>query len=393
MKTLIASVYFFSLTIFLVVSGCDSDTTENVIADPTESEIMVGGLSSNEQNIYHEGRDFFFRSFTLAEGLGPFFAEDACGKCHEGAGRGPGKVLRIGRTVEGTFDPMIRFGGPTLQFRSAMNNVIPETVPPEAQFVEFRVAPAIFGRGYIQAIPEETIVANADPNDLNGDGISGRPNYIVMGFVGAPTHPELGRHGLKAQMSRIKDFASAAFLNDLGMTTSMRPYELVNPNAPKAKDGRNGTDVKDDIVDKVEKFIRMSEFPSMLLETQNIMEGKNLFNTIGCQKCHVPKMITGDSDIEAVAYKEVYFYSDFLIHDMGPGLTDGTLDGDALPQEWKTPVLRGMRFFKEFLHDGRALSIDEAIILHGGEAEAIKNVYKNLPKDDQVKLIEFIHSL
>lgn len=393
MKPTVKFICFCSLLTTFFLSGCDSEAPDDVIADPTESEIMVSGLSLSEQSIYQEGRDLFFKSFRLAEGLGPFFAEDACGKCHEGAGRGPGKVLRIGRTINGTFDPMIRFGGPTLQFRSAINNVIPETVPPEAQFVEFRVAPAMFGRGFIQAIPEETILSNADPNDLDGDGISGRPNYIVMGFVGAPTHPELGRHGLKAQMSRIKDFASAAFLNDLGMTTSMRPYELINPNAPKTKDGRKGIDIKDEVVDKVEKFIRMSDFPPMLSENQNIIDGRNMFNTIGCQKCHIPKMTTGGSDIEAVSYKEIYFYSDFLIHDMGLGLTDGTLDGDALPQEWKTPVLRGMRFFKEFLHDGRASDIHEAIVLHGGEAEVIKNLYKNLSQDDQKKIIEFIHSL
>ncbi len=386
---------FWSFILLIAYTGCDTvhDRT-NEIADPKVSEVMVPGLTAGEQQIFDEGRELFFTTFTLEDGLGPFFAEAACGKCHDGGGRGPGKVLRIGRTVNGSFDPMAEFGGPTIQFRSAMSNVIPETVPPEAQFVEFRVAPPMFGRGYIQAIPSETILANADPNDDDYDGISGRPNFVIQSFVGSPINPQLGRFGVKAQGPSIVDFADNAFLNDLGMTSPMRPFELINPNAPKALDKKKGVDVTQATVDKVEKFIRMLDFPPMLdTASADFQAGRNLFMAIGCNKCHVPAMVTGTSDIAALGNKEIYFYSDFLIHDMGTALTDGILDGDAHPQEWRTPTLRGMRFFKEFIHDGRATSIYEAITMHAGESQAIRDAYEALSASDQQKLVAFVSSL
>jgi CxxC motif-containing protein (DUF1111 family) len=377
-----------------VALGCDSGGGPNleVIPPVAETEIMVSGLTASEQADYAEGRELFFTKFDLDAGLGPFFAEQACGLCHEGAGRGPGKVLRIGRTINGQFDPMLEHGGPILQFRSAIPGETAEFPPPEAQFVNFRVAPPIWGRGYIQAIPDATILANADPFDLNGDGISGRANIIVQGFVGAPTHPVLGRHGLKAQMAMIEDFASNAFLQDLGMTTPIRPYELNNPHSD-AKDGKKGIDISAEQLRAVERFIRSSEFPPMLPETPDITAGRDFFTSTGCVKCHIPFMQTGSSDIAALSNKTVFFYSDFLLHDMGEGMSDGVLDGDAAPREFKTPVLRGMRFFKEFLHDGRASTILQAIQLHDGEAAAIRNAFISLPQSDQQKIISFILSL
>lgn len=382
------------LCLLLTIFGCDSGggPSLEVIPPVAETEIMVAGLSASEQADYAEGRELFFTKFTLEEGLGPFFAEQACGLCHEGAGRGPGKVLRIGRTLNGQFDPMLEHGGPILQFRSAIPGETAEFPPPEAQFVNFRVAPPIWGRGYIQAIPDATILANADPFDLNGDGISGRANIIVQGFVGAPTHPVLGRHGLKAQMATIEDFASNAFLQDLGMTTPIRPYELNNPHSD-AKDSKKGIDISAEQLRAVERFIRSSEFPPMLPETPDIIDGRNLFASTGCVKCHIPSMQTGTSDIPAVSNKTVFFYSDFLLHDMGEGMSDGVLDGDAAPREFKTPVLRGMRFFKEFLHDGRASTIQQAIQLHDGEGAAIRDAFLSLSQSDQQKIVLFILSL
>jgi len=382
------------LLVIATLFGCDNSNGPDleVIPPIVETEIMVTGLSATEQTEYLEGRELFFTKFTLNEGLGPFFAEVSCGLCHQGGGRGPGKVLRIGRTINGQFDPMIEHGGPILQFRSAIPGQLPETVPPEAQFVNFRVAPPVWGRGYIQAIPDATILANADAFDLNADGISGRANIIIQGFVGAPTHPVLGRHGLKAQLATIKDFASNAFLQDLGMTTPIRPYELTNPNS-SAHDGKSGIDISEDQLNSVERFVRTSEFPPMLPDTPDIIAGRDLFTTTGCVKCHISSMQTGTSDIAAVSNKTIFFYSDFLLHDMGDGLSDGVLDGDASPREWKTPVLRGMRFLKEFLHDGRASTILQAITLHDGEAVAIRNVFLSLPQNDQQKIISFISSL
>ena len=387
---------YFSVPIIVALFtlvGCEEATRDISIADPTESEVMLNGLSSVEEQAYKEGRDLFFRTFTVEDGLGPFFAEASCGKCHEGAGRGPGKVLRIGRTVNGRFDPMIEFGGPTIQFRSAIKGIPGESVPPEAQFVDFRVAPAVFGRGLVEAIPEETILSNADPYDADADGISGRANYISMNFVGAPTHPELGRHGLKAQLSRLMDFADNAFLHDLGMTSPMRPSELINPAAPNIKDGKKGNDITQSTLEKVDLFIRLSDFPPMLPDTPDIIAGRNLFATVGCVRCHVPSMTTGPHPVAALSNKSVSFYSDFLIHDMGPTLSDGVLDGDAQPQEWKTPVLRGMRFFREFLHDGRATTLHDAIVMHGGEATAIRDAYLNLSSADRDKIVQFVRAL
>lgn len=390
----IISAWVFVM-IGLVFLGCESSKKETQleVIPPIETEITIAGLTTDEQAIHDEGRQIFFTKFTIDDGLGPFFAEQSCGLCHEGAGRGPGKVLRIGRTTNGSFDPMAEFGGPTIQFRTALEDRVPETVPPEAQFVNFRVAPPMWGRGFIQEIPAETIVANADPNDVNADGISGRPNYIIMSFVDSPTHPELGRHGLKAQMSRILDFADNAFLHDLGMTSPMRPYELVNPNARDAKDKKSGVDISHEDVEKVDFFIRTSDFPPILPETGNIPTGKNLFNEIGCNKCHIASMTTGTAEIAALSNKTVYFYSDFLLHDMGQSLSDGVLDSDAKPQEFKTPTLRGLRFFKDFLHDGRAKNLDDAVRLHSGEATDVRNNYIGLTQDERDAILSFLNSL
>jgi len=382
------------LCIAAIFNACDSGgKTADIIAPVKESEVMVPGLSVDEQQIFKEGRDLFFTSFTLDDGLGPFFAEDACGKCHDGAGRGPGKVLRIGRILDGEFDPMAQFGGPTMQFRTAMEDQVPETIPPEAEFVEFRSPPGMFGRGYIQAIPSEAIVSFADPYDNDHDGISGRPNFVIQSFVGSPINPQLGRFGIKAQGATVIDFADNAFLNDLGMTSPMRPFELPNPNS-NAVDKKKGLDVTQETVDKVDKFIRMLDFPAMVdTSSSNFQNGRSLFVATGCQKCHISAMTTGASDISAVSYKTEYFYSDFLLHDMGTALSDHTLDGDADPQEFKTAVLRGMRFFKEFLHDGRAHTILEAIQLHAGEAQSVRDSFMQLSDSDRQKIVTFVSSL
>ncbi|HNO11688.1 MAG TPA: di-heme oxidoredictase family protein, partial [bacterium] len=156
---------------------------------------------------------------------------------------------------------------------------------------------------------------------------------------------------------------------------------------------KSGVDISHEDVEKVDFFVRTSDFPPILQETEQIQIGKNLFNEIGCNKCHIPSMTTGTSEISALSNKTVFFYSDFLLHDMGQTLSDGVLDGDAKPQEFKTPTLRGLRFFKDFLHDGRAKNVDAAIRMHGGEATTVRNNFVGLSQEERDAIIAFLNSI
>ena len=262
-----------------------------------------------------------------------------------------------------------------------------------------RIAPVVFGMGLIEAIPEKAILALADSDDADGDGISGRPNYVLSDARGIEM---LGRIGWKANVPTVEDQVAGAFLGDIGITTPVHLDENCTVVQTECQDAPNGG--RPELT--AERLAQVVFYNSTLAVPQrrNLTEpevraGAEVFAELQCSSCHVSTFTTGEHDIEAVANQTITPFSDFLLHDMGPGLADGKPDGLASGSEWRTAPLWGIGLIEEvnghtfLLHDGRARSIEEAILWHGGEAEIAKQGFVELDADRRKQIIAFLESL
>jgi hypothetical protein len=331
-----------------------------------------------------------FRHFvTVGEGLGPVFNGRACALCHDrpiSGGFTPSTVTRFGRYDGETFDPMTSEGGSLIQVKGITNGMcsVPgETVPPAATVATLRLSTPILGAGLIEAVPNETILTRADPADVDGDGISGRPNLIG----GA-----IGRFGWKAQVATLRGFAADASLNEIGIT---------NPDFPDESQPQGGPVVCDSVPDPEDAgsgVAALTDFMTLLaplapVKVKGAGHGRGLFHKIGCDKCHVMKMKTGDSASRALRRQTVRLFSDLLLHDMGPGLADGIEQGQATGSEFRTAPLWGVGRRGPFLHDGRATTLLDAVLAHGGEAQAVRDRFTALDADDRNAIVLFLSSL
>lgn len=362
----------------------------------------VDGLSPEEKITFLRG-DVAFNDdvFTRETGLGPLFVATSCGSCHAGDGKGhPFTMLtRFGQSDTINGNQFLRSGGPQLQHRS-LTGFQPESIPAGASFSKF-MPPANTGLGFIDAIPDAAILANADPNDLDADGISGRPNWIRYPAytIERPNSISvngkyIGRFGKKGATYDLLQQTATAYNQDIGITSS---YEQ--------KDTYSGQELDPEVSNKtvldVVFYLRTLKAP--IQRNQNnadVVAGKQVFAAIGCNKCHTPQFTTGAFPIAALTNKTIAPYSDFLLHDMGAGLNDGYTEGTALPQEWRTPPLWGLGLSKNsqggeyfLLHDGRARSIEEAINLHGGEANSSRSKFQQLNATEHQQLLKFLESL
>jgi len=371
---------------------------------PDDDEILDGpveGLSPAEKDIFLRGDKAFNDDiFTTENGLGPLFVATSCGTCHAGDGKGhPFTTLtRFGQS-DSTGNHFLDKGGPQLQNR-AIPAYQPEQIPAGATFSKF-TPPANTGLGFLEAVTDATIISSADPNDSDGDGISGRPNWIKIPSycVLRPGTIEsngkyIGRFGKKAAVYDLLQQTSNAYNQDVGVNTVYEKYSTysaleVDPEVS------NGTAL--DVV----FYLKTLKAPVPRNQSnEEVKAGKQLFVNTGCAKCHTPQLQTGSSWINALANKTFFPYTDLLLHDMGNELNDGYTEGSALPAEWRTPPLWGLGLSKNsqggqyyLLHDGRAGSIEEAILLHGGEAQQIKLSYQQLSDEDKATLINFLESL
>jgi CxxC motif-containing protein (DUF1111 family) len=369
---------------------------------------QLPGLTAEQQAAFTAGREEFITAETREEGLGPVFNGKSCGECHAQptvGGSSPdletSVVVRIGTMLDGVFDPLVGLGGPVLQRRSLKEDdptypIAGEQIPPQATLVSHRITPPLFGLGLIEAIPAAQILSHSDPNDLNGDGISGRPNLVFDPETG---QTEIGRFGWKAHGPTLHLFAGDAYLNEMGITTPTFPHENLPQGQPipPGYDAipETGTTVEDDGegVDKFTDFMRfMSPLPRAAITT-SARRGETLFAQIGCASCHVPAMTTGDHPVAALRNQTVRLYSDLLIHDMGPALADGMVMGTATGSEWRTTPLWGISRRKFFLHDGRALTHADAVVFHGGEAQGARDRFFRLTRGDRESLLAFLGSL
>ncbi|HNV29806.1 MAG TPA: di-heme oxidoredictase family protein [Cyclobacteriaceae bacterium] len=383
----------------LIVSACEAFEP----GTPAEFDILdgpVAGLTEAENLQFLKGDAAFNAEiFTSQNGLGPLFVATSCGSCHPGDGKGhPFTTLtRFGQTDENG-NQYLDVGGPQLQHR-AIPGFTPEIIPQNATFSSF-TPPANTGLGFIDAVNDAEILAWADPDDSDGDGISGVPNWISLKEYVAerpnsvPQNGKyIGRFGKKGATYNLLQQTASAYNQDIGITSSFEP---VDTHSGLTFD----PEVSNQTINDVVFYLKTLKAPAPRPESNSILDGKQLFTTIGCSKCHRPEMKTGNSPIAAIANKAFYPYSDLLLHDMGTTLDDGYTEGSAKTYEWRTPPLWGLGLSKNsqggqyfLMHDGRARSIDEAILLHGGEANQIRNNYQMLTADEKTKLIQFLESL
>jgi CxxC motif-containing protein (DUF1111 family) len=408
-------------------------------------------LTNEERRIFEVGDSFFNQNWVTApastearDGLGPTFNAQSCSSCHTLDGRAkppenpdnPERGLLFRLSVSGTDtnggplgDPI--YGG-QLQDRSILSvpsegrfiiryEEIPGTygdgelytlLNPEYFFGELafgpassnlmispRIAPAVFGMGLLEAIPEDVILALADLDDENGDGISGRPNIVWDVERGESA---LGRFGWKANVPTVKQQVAGAFNGDIGITSSLFPEDNCPPSQSDCQSAHNGgsPEIPDERLDKVAFYNRTLAVPAMRnTDDPEVRDGARMFLQAGCSACHVPSFTTGEYEIQALSGQTIFPYTDLLLHDMGEGLADGRPDFQASGGEWRTPPLWGIGLVDNvnrhtrFLHDGRARSLAEAILWHGGEGSAASEAFRNMSREDRDALIQFLESL
>ncbi len=338
--------------------------------------------------------------FTSATGLGPFFVATSCGTCHAGDGKGhPFTMLTRFGQPDTLGNQFLQQGGPQLQHR-AIPGFQPEQIPAGATFSSF-MPPANTGLGFLDAVPDATLIALSDPNDADGDGISGRPNWLSIPLYGVPRPGSveingkyIGRFGKKAAAYDLLQQTANAYNQDIGITSV---FETVDTYSGQAIDPEVSAQTVHDVV----FYLRTLKAPvPRNQQDADVQAGKQIFMSTGCGKCHTPQLTTGFSPIPVLSNKTFFPYTDMLLHDMGPALNDGYTEGTALPAEWRTPALWGLGLSKNsqggqyfLLHDGRARSIEEAILLHGGEGAQSRNNFQQLDAASKAKVIKFLESL
>ena len=269
-----------------------------------------------------------------------------------------------------------------------------------------RVAPPMIGMGLIEAIPQADILASADPDDADGDGISGRASLVVSARTGAGS---LGRFGWKAGAATVAEQTARAFSGDIGLSSHFSPdawgdCTRAQTRCREAADGRDpveGVEVPGRMFDMVVFYSRHLAVPGRRdVGSAVVLEGKRLFYEAGCTGCHRPKFVTGrDAAQPEHAFQLIWPYSDFLLHDMGEGLADHRPEGFASGREWRTPPLWGIGLTEQvsghtrFLHDGRARGLLEAVLWHGGEARVARQAVVRMREEEREALLAFMRSL
>lgn len=422
------------------------NTTPNAFGQPAP------GLERMDELFFFVGNSFFNQNWVTApastearDGLGPLFNATSCAGCHfkDGRGRPPdfdgeaptGLILRISipeRDLTGEYLPDPVYGA---QFQDGAIPGVPAEVDIVLTYTEIegafadgtpytllqphyeatnfaygephpelmispRLATQMIGLGLLEAVPEETVLAWADPNDADGDGISGRPNYV---WDRLNNQMSLGRIGWKAQNPTVFDQVAEAFGGDIGITTGLIPGDNCTDAQSACAAAPHGglPELTNDDLLKVVLYSSTLAVPAQRdYDDPDVIRGRALFQQAGCTACHRPEMQTGiHPTFPALSNQTIYPYTDLLLHDMGPGLADDRPDFLASGSEWRTPPLWGIGLFEtvnghtRYLHDGRARNLTEAILWHGGEAEAARDAFLNMSAEDREMLLAFLRSL
>jgi CxxC motif-containing protein (DUF1111 family) len=388
----------FALPGLLVALVCAAACTRPA-PQPSPIGTPLPGLTDAQLRRFKKGEALFNRVFTEADGLGPLFNENQCSACHTfpaSGGTGEQQLIKATRyTPPSSCDVLRDEGGENVrtQATTALEKLGFEHQPFPSRATERGrfTAPFLFGLGLVEAIPEREILARADPDDRNHDGISGRP--------GRDAHGRLARLSRKAEHAGIADFVDAALHLEMGLTTSRRRAEglLAGMPFPEGADLAPEPEINDDVSQLLVEFVRFLAPPHRHLpanpeERRNVEQGEKLFHNVGCAECHVTAMTTGRSRIDALSRKRVHLYSDLLLHDLGPALAD-VCGIAASPSELRTELLMGLRFRRVYLHDGRVNNLFDAIRLHGGEAAPARARFLALHAIQQEQLVRFLRTL
>ncbi len=397
--------YYVTIISILSVLACNSilpgEVEENEVLDGT-----IEGLSLEEQIHFGEGDEAFAEIFTSEMGLGPIFVETSCISCHVGDGRGHpfSELVRFSHIdAQGNVDHLESLGGPQLQHRSILGYDA-ESIPNEANGQTSLLGPPVTGLGFLEAVADEDIIALADPDDLDGDGISGRVSYVFPPDYYEPFAHNIsnnegkyiGRFGRKAKAVNLLTQSVEAYQQDMGITSEFQPAEPEGSNiAP------HEPDISTDELQAVVFYLQTLKVPPRRNENDPaVLRGEAIFTNINCSGCHTPELTTTDFITEGLSNKTFHPYTDLLLHDMGPELDDNYTEGSATTAEWRTTPLWGLGLATDaqggnlfLMHDGRARSIEEAIEMHGGEASNSRDAYSALSAGEQVDLIAFLNSL
>lgn len=403
------------------------------------------GMSEHDMEVHETGDAHFEASFVTAPsfirpGLGPIYNNVSCASCHIADGRGkpalPGQPLLsmlfrisipgegphgepnaapgfggqlqtasvVGKPSEGsinivyTEEQVVLADGEVVNLRrptySLQNTYIPA---PAGLMLSPRVAPPVFGLGLLQAISDQTLLSWTDEMDVDGDGISGKVNYVWNISKNKTT---IGRFGWKAGAPDLLQQTAGAYSEDMGITNSLFPAES-SFGQSQYDNLQDETEVSDSILNAVVFYTRTLSVPARrMVSDANNLWGEKIFSKAGCDKCHKPLVRTEiNMAFPSVSGQLIFPYTDLLLHDMGADLADYRPDFKANGYEWRTAPLWGIGLTKQvnghsnFLHDGRARNILEAILWHGGEALASREYVKQLNKNDREALLSFINSL
>ncbi|MBF8733254.1 MULTISPECIES: di-heme oxidoreductase family protein [Pseudomonas] len=431
-------------------------------SDRNAFSLPSANLSPERRLDFSVGNSFFRNPWVIApstttarDGLGPLFNTNACQNCHVRDGRGhppepdasnavsmlvrlsipdqpqyakeierlgvvpepvygtqlqdmavPGVAPEGKVRVEYTTETVTFEDGHVVELRRPALQITQLGYGPMHPDTRFsaRVAPPMIGLGLLEAIPEAAILANADPDDHNGDGIRGRPNQV---WDQTANKTVLGRFGWKAGQPNVNQQNVHAFAGDMGLTSTLQPVDDCTPAqvdclaAPNGDGAGGEKEVSDNILRLVTFYTRNLGVPARRdVGAPQVLAGKNLFFQAGCQGCHTPQFTTGpDTHEPELANQVIRPYSDLLLHDMGPGLADNRSEFKAAGQDWRTPPLWGIGLTEtvsghtQFLHDGRARNLLEAVLWHGGEAEAARKHVLTFNAEQRAALLAFLNSL
>ena len=399
--------------------------------------ILANVTSATIQDKHDVGQEGFRRNFAKQAingkiRLGPLFNNVSCVSCHTGNGRGTTSFGRKGsetilKVSQATGKPSMP-GGPVplrgfglqihdhargkakpdahldlvweliqgsyednspYELRRPNISVIPrrgKTFPSDAM-TSLRRAPPVFGAGLLDAIDPSTIRSLADPDDADHDGISGRPNLVWNLQAKKQT---LGKFGFKAAAPTLAQQIAAAYTNDMGVTN------------PLVRVGHDEPDISQKILDATTFYNRTLAVPvARSQDAAREKRGQDLFVSLGCNACHTMTITTGSSSVSELSHQTIHPFTDLLLHDMGPGLADGRAEFQATGNEWRTTPLWGIGLTETvlsgeevtYLHDGRARTLAEAILWHGGESQAATDRFKALTEEQRTDLIFFLRSL
>jgi CxxC motif-containing protein (DUF1111 family) len=389
----------------------------------------VPGLDAAQQEQHLLGHGPFAFHWTSPQ-LGPLFNHDACVSCHLNNGRGLSEIgpsvfgsqglIRVSLddgtpAVPGGQVPVPELGlqlqdhatvgpaevnvtlawddhaeqladGEVVMLRAPRLTIIRSNGDPLAADIHtsYRQPPPLIGLGLLEAVPDDTLDALADPDDADGDGISGRVNLAWDSESMTTRH---GRFGHKASVPRLVEQVAGAFVSDMGLTNQIFPEP----------DGMR--DVNDQQLAQTAFHVSTLGVPAAAPREGVATRGRAVFDELGCASCHVATLVTGVSEVRTLARQQIHPYTDLLLHDMGDGLADQRADFLADGREWRTPPLWGLGLAQlvapeaTFLHDGRARSITEAILWHGGEAASARDGFRTADRGDRDALLAFLATL